>query len=382
VLSDGTDTYVYGHERLRVLGGPWYVGDALGSVRQTLDDAGAVLATTNYDPWGTPQGTLSAPFGFTGELHSAGQVYLRARWYAPGNGTFTSRDPFAGFAEMPYSLHAYQYAYSDPVRWTDPSGRCVLPDGTPCLRPGDAAIPCGQSGQPPCVEPTPTAVPTPTGNPLLAGGGFFATKPHPALIAIGACLLAVGIGSVTVQTRPQTEYVVVPELLRPAPEPDPTVTVEMPPIWSPVPTPMPTPTPTPQPAFVNLDTGTAIAFIAEGSPLLPQLEAYVQDKQMVMTRTAFLEFVRIVTTIGGVSERTRAGTFLQRVNEVDDDPSDRALNLRVTGGLGPNDIVIFGTADRLGIITMSADERAVRASSNQGVDFVVYLHPPVPLTGR
>jgi len=83
-----------------------------------------------------------------------------------------------------------------------------------------------------------------------------------------------------------------------------------------------------------------------------------------------------------VSERTRAGTFLQRVNEVDDDPSDRALNLRVTGGLGPNDIVIFGTADRLGIITMSADERAVRASSNQGVDFVVYLHPPVPLTGR
>jgi RHS repeat-associated protein len=69
---------------------------------------------------GTPQ-----PFGFTGEVHSAGQVYLRARWYAPGNGTFTSRDPFAGFPELPYSLHAYQYAYSNPVRWTDPSGECV-----------------------------------------------------------------------------------------------------------------------------------------------------------------------------------------------------------------------------------------------------------------
>jgi len=91
-------------------------------VRQTLDDAGTVRATTSYDPWGTPQDTLSAPFGFTGELHHQGQVYLRARWYAPGQGTFTSRDPFAGFPEMPYSLHAYQYAYSNPVRYVDPSG--------------------------------------------------------------------------------------------------------------------------------------------------------------------------------------------------------------------------------------------------------------------
>jgi YD repeat-containing protein len=47
VLSDGTANYLYGHERLRALDGPWYVGDALGSVRQTLDDAGAVLATTS-----------------------------------------------------------------------------------------------------------------------------------------------------------------------------------------------------------------------------------------------------------------------------------------------------------------------------------------------
>jgi RHS repeat-associated protein len=122
VLTDGTANYVYGHERLRALNGPWYIGDALGSVRQTLDDAGAVVATTSYDPWGTPQGALVGPFGFTGELHSAGQVYLRARWYAPGQGRFVSEDPFAGFAEMPYSLHAYQYAYSNPVRWTDPVG--------------------------------------------------------------------------------------------------------------------------------------------------------------------------------------------------------------------------------------------------------------------
>jgi len=126
VLNDGTANYVYGHARLRALDGPWYVGDALGSVRQILDDAGAVLATTNYDPWGTPQGSLSAPFGFTGEVQSQGLVYLRARWYDPGSDTFLTKDPFAGFPRQPYSLHPYQYAYSNPLRWTDPSGRCVV----------------------------------------------------------------------------------------------------------------------------------------------------------------------------------------------------------------------------------------------------------------
>jgi len=93
-----------------------------GSVRQTLDDAGAVLDTTSYDPWGTPQDTLSAPFGFTGELHHQGQVYLRARWYAPGQGRFVSEDPFAGYSTRPYSLHPYQYGYAAPTVYIDPTG--------------------------------------------------------------------------------------------------------------------------------------------------------------------------------------------------------------------------------------------------------------------
>jgi hypothetical protein len=49
-------------------------------------------------------------------------VYLRARWYDAASGTFTSVDPFDGFERMPYSLHPYQYGYSDPVRYTDPTG--------------------------------------------------------------------------------------------------------------------------------------------------------------------------------------------------------------------------------------------------------------------
>ena len=61
VLNDGTANAVYGHERLFTQQGAtrtWYVGDALGSVRMTLDGAGAVQGTVGYDPWGTPQPPL------------------------------------------------------------------------------------------------------------------------------------------------------------------------------------------------------------------------------------------------------------------------------------------------------------------------------------
>ena len=72
----------------------WYTTDALGSVRATLDGSGSVLGTVNYDPWGTPQSTLLTPFGFTGELQQGSDVYLRARWYGAGRGSFGSRDDF------------------------------------------------------------------------------------------------------------------------------------------------------------------------------------------------------------------------------------------------------------------------------------------------
>ena len=35
------------------------------------------------------------------------------------------RDPFDGFANQPYSQHLYQYGYSQPTLFTDPSGLCI-----------------------------------------------------------------------------------------------------------------------------------------------------------------------------------------------------------------------------------------------------------------
>jgi hypothetical protein len=48
-------------------------------VRQRLDDAATPLGSASYTPFGVPQTSTPDPFGFTGELHSQGLVYLRAR---------------------------------------------------------------------------------------------------------------------------------------------------------------------------------------------------------------------------------------------------------------------------------------------------------------
>ncbi len=97
-------------------------------MQTTLNDAGNLLTNPQYDAWGTVTSTaIPAPFGFTGEYRdaSSGLTYLRARWYNPATGTLLGRDPFAGYAEQPYSQHPFQYAYADPVSNTDPSGKIV-----------------------------------------------------------------------------------------------------------------------------------------------------------------------------------------------------------------------------------------------------------------
>ena len=127
--TDGVTTtdYLYGAERLAAVRGGtriWYGSDALGSARQTLNDAGAVLGSVNYDPWGQVESGSVPMFGFTGEVQdAAGMVYLRARWYDTDHGTFTTRDSWTGEATVPQTLAYYLYVHADPVNSIDPSGK-------------------------------------------------------------------------------------------------------------------------------------------------------------------------------------------------------------------------------------------------------------------
>lgn len=128
--------------------------------------------------------------------------------------------------------------------------------------------------------------------------------------------------------------------------------------------------------MLNLDTGTAIAFIGENSPQRHPLKLYINNQSMIMTMTALNEFQNIVKAVAGDLEKERAEKFLQRVETIKDNPSNRALNLKPTRRLGENDIIIFGTGDKLGITTITADAKAIKAALAQGVDFDVYVHPP------
>jgi hypothetical protein len=87
-------------------------------------------------------------------------VFLRARYLAPWQGRFLSRDTWPGDFTRPLSLNQWNYSLSNPVNYTDPSGKnpqslwalCIL------LIAGDLALPVGDAA---CVA-------------LVAGAGLLA----------------------------------------------------------------------------------------------------------------------------------------------------------------------------------------------------------------
>lgn len=134
LATSGGVRSVYGLGRLAVeQGEAWYYPqvDALGSVRQWTGALAAVLAAQSYSPYGEPRSGLNvAPWGFTGEWHDPTElVDLRARWYNVALGRFTQVDPRPGEATRPLSRHAYTYAWANPLRRLDPTGRSVPIEG-------------------------------------------------------------------------------------------------------------------------------------------------------------------------------------------------------------------------------------------------------------
>jgi RHS repeat-associated protein len=132
VLADGTYTYLYGLGRIAQQSATtaYFHGDALSSVRQMTDDAGDVSLAQSYRPYGellTSQGTANSPYGFTGEWRDAsGLIHLRARYYAPSQGRFLTRDTWGGLPYRPLSYNRWLYGYASPIVYTDPTGQSPL----------------------------------------------------------------------------------------------------------------------------------------------------------------------------------------------------------------------------------------------------------------
>ncbi len=131
LLDDGVRKYVWGLGLAYAVdssGSPLvYHADGLGSVRALTDSSGGIVQTYLYDEYGvvtSTQGTITQPFGYTGEQRDGetGLVYLRARYYDPSSGRFMSRDPMAGQLRLPGTLARYAYVEDNPVTDTDPDG--------------------------------------------------------------------------------------------------------------------------------------------------------------------------------------------------------------------------------------------------------------------
>ncbi len=109
----------------------YYVTNARGDVRAITDDAGAVVATYAYGPFGNALETTEAdeaiaenPIRFQGQVFDAdtGLYNLRARNYDPHTGRFTQRDPVVPAPARP-TVTPYAFADNRPTVEGDPTGR-------------------------------------------------------------------------------------------------------------------------------------------------------------------------------------------------------------------------------------------------------------------
>ncbi|WP_422625689.1 RHS repeat-associated core domain-containing protein [Rhodoferax sp.] len=102
--------------------------DALGSPIAVSDESGAVIQTSEYEPYGQ---LLNRPLadgpGFTGHVQDAatGLTYMQQRYYDPGIGRNLSVDPVTAYDSGDYRyFNRYAYAFNNPYKFTDPDGRC------------------------------------------------------------------------------------------------------------------------------------------------------------------------------------------------------------------------------------------------------------------
>jgi RHS repeat-associated protein len=80
----------------------------------------------------TTSGTSQTDYGFTGESYgdSTQLLYLRARYYIPADGRFQSRDTWGGDANKPMSFNKWEYGFSSPLNYSDPTG--LAPTNVDC----------------------------------------------------------------------------------------------------------------------------------------------------------------------------------------------------------------------------------------------------------
>ncbi|TNY28328.1 hypothetical protein BV505_10750 [Thermomonas haemolytica] len=101
--------------------------DPLGSPIAKTDAAGAVVETSEYEPYGLllNRANDDRP-GYTGHVQDSatGLTYMQQRYYDP-MGVFLSVDPVSADTVTGWNFCRYCYAANNPYKFNDPDGRLV-----------------------------------------------------------------------------------------------------------------------------------------------------------------------------------------------------------------------------------------------------------------
>jgi RHS repeat-associated protein len=124
----------------------WLHADPRGSIIAQSDASGTATATNSYGPYGEEGLAMSGRFGYTGQMRlpELGLMHYKARAYSPKYGRFLQPDPIGTEG----GLNIYEYAGSDPVNASDPSGLAWRRDYRRCTSSeaanAQAGLPSGQ----------------------------------------------------------------------------------------------------------------------------------------------------------------------------------------------------------------------------------------------
>ncbi len=124
----------------------YYHQDALGTVRAVTGDNGALMRQVDYGPFGEglagveqqPVPPIGKQQRFTSKERDVETSldYFGARYFQASWGRFTSADPLQTLSDNlgdPQRWNRYAHSRNNPLRFTDPDGRCVYP-GADCLQ--------------------------------------------------------------------------------------------------------------------------------------------------------------------------------------------------------------------------------------------------------
>ncbi|CAN6852546.1 unnamed protein product [Brassica oleracea] len=115
--------------------------------------------------------------------------------------------------------------------------------------------------------------------------------------------------------------------------------------------------------------------------VLVRMGDVLSGKRGIVCKSVVSEFEELVSMYAGPNERQRAEQLLKSLMVVNDNPTERVMGLPTTRKLAMKNKIVFGTGDRWGAPTLTANMGFVRAVAQSGMSLSTIEHSPRALTG-